>query len=233
MDMAFHNPVASCLASSQLFSQVESRTIQSLAHQAKISRMDRGQAIFQTGSEKSGLFLVKSGQVKLSILSPSGAERVIDVVSQGGTFGESTLFSQQKTRLNAEMLSRGELIEIPQVAVKKAVKACPSLAAAMLHYLSSRVCRLLGELENCCLRTARQRVVDYLLLAAREQDEDAQDRLQLQANKGVIASLLDITPETFSRELNRLMGQGLIDVSRNHIRILDPEGMRQASKAQS
>lgn len=232
MDMALHTPVVDCLATSQLFRQVEGRTIQLLAHEAKLSHMDRGQAIFQSGSQKTGLFLVKSGLVKLSILSPNGAERVIDVVSSGGTFGESILFSKQKTRLNAEMLSRGEVIEIPQTAVEKAVKNCPTLAAAMLHYLSTKICRLLGELENCCLRSARQRVVDYLLMIAREQSEESADQLLLPAGKGIIASLLDITPETFSRELNRLMGQGLIEVSRNHIRILDLEGMRQASAAQ-
>ena len=229
MDMALHNPVANCLATSQLFKQVEWRTIQMLAREAKFNRMDRGQAIFQSGSLKTGLFLVKSGQVKLSILSASGAERVIDVVSSGGTFGESILFSKQKTRLNAEMLSHGELIEIPRVAVEKAVKNCPSLAAAMLHYLSSNICRLLGELENCCLRSAGERVVDYLLMLAREQADETGDHLRLPASKGVVASLLDITPETFSRELNRLMSRGLIEVSRNHIRILDPEAMRQAS----
>jgi CRP-like cAMP-binding protein len=227
--MALHNPVASCLSTSQLFKQVEWRTIQILAHEAKLNRMDRGQAIFQSGSRQSGLFVVKSGQVKLSILSSSGAERVIDVVSSGGTFGESILFSNQKTRLNAEMLSHGELIEIPQVVVQKAVTNCPTLAAAMLHYLSTKICRLLGELENCCLRSARQRVVDYLLMIAREQADESGDQLHLPTSKGVIASLLDITPETFSRELNHLMGQGLIEVSRNRIRILDLEAMRQAS----
>jgi CRP-like cAMP-binding protein len=229
MDVALHNPVAACLATCPLFIQVEWQTIQLLAEEAKMSRMDRGQAIFQSGNHKSGLFLVKSGQVKLSILSPNGSERVIDVVLPGGTFGESILFSNQKTKLNAEMLAKGDLIEIPQDVVRKAVKNCPTLASAMLQYMSSKICRLLGELENCCLRSARQRVVDYLLMLAKEQSNMQRDQILLPASKGVTASLLDITPETFSRELNRLMGQGLIEVARNHIRIIDLQAMRQAS----
>ena len=44
-----------------------------------------------------------------------------------------------------------------------------------------------------------------------------------------IASLLDITPETFSRELNRLIGEGLIEVTRNQIKIRDLQSMQQAS----
>lgn len=229
MDVALHNPVLACMASCQLFKQVEWQTIQLLAEDAKLSCLDRGQAVFQSGSSKTGLYVVKSGLVKLSILSPSGAERVIDVVTTGGTFGESILFSEQKTRLNAEMLAKGELIEIQQKAVKKAVKRCPSLASAMLQYLSTKICRLLSELENCCLRSARQRVVDYLLLLAHEQDGSRSAQLQLPASKGVTASLLDITPETFSRELNRLIGEGLIEVTRNQIKIRDLQSMQQAS----
>ncbi len=231
MDVALHSPVAACLATCQLFKQVEWRTIQCLAEQAKTSRLDRGQAIFQSGNFKSGLFLVKSGQVKLSILSPNGSERVIDVVLPGGKFGESILFSNQQTKLNAEMLTKGELIEIPQGVVRKAVKSCPSLASAMLQYMSSKICRLLGELENCCLRSARQRVVDYLLMLAREQADDRPEQILLPASKGVIASLLDIAPETFSRELNHLMGESLIEVARNHIRIIDLQAMQQAGAA--
>ena len=229
MDVAIHDPVVACMATCQLFKQVEWQTIKLMAKEAKLNQMVRGQAIFQSGCCSSGLFVVKSGLVKLSILSPSGSERVIDVVSAGGIFGESLLFSDQKTKLNAEVLAKGELIEIPQKTVRQAVKRCPSLASAMLHYLSTKICRLLAELENCCLRTARQRVVDYLLLLEREQASDRLGHLQLPASKGITASLLDITPETFSRELNRLMGQGLIEVTRNQIQILDIRGMQRAS----
>jgi CRP-like cAMP-binding protein len=189
--------------------------------------------IFQAGHPSSGLYLVKSGQVKLSILAPSGSERVIEVIATGGIFGESIVFSESNNRLNAEMLRKGELIEIPQKRVKQALEACPSLATAMTHYMSTRICCLLSELEKCCLCTARQRVVDYLLMLLERQSGviAAHASVMLPASKGVIASLLDITPETFSRELNRLMGLGLIEVDRKQIRIVDLPGMQMASQA--
>ncbi len=229
MDVIAHNnPITASLASCHLFKTVEWHTIQLLTKEANLDFYDRGQTIFQSGASDVGLFLVKSGQVKLSILSPNGSERVIDVVSAGGTFGESALFSSQLNKLSGSMLKKGELIEIPKNTVNSVVKSCPMLAMAMLNYMGGKIDRLVSELENCCLRSARQRVVDYLLMQVKEQQEQ-EDQIQeilLTASKGITASLLDITPETFSRELHHLMKLGLIEVERKSIRILDLAGMR-------
>jgi len=48
----------------------------------------------------------------------------------------------------------------------------------------------------------------------------------LDANKGVIASRLNLTPEHFSRILSELSHQSLIEVQGSEIRILDVERLR-------
>lgn len=231
MDSLVHdNPVITSLAGCHLFKMVEWCTIQDLAKTAKLSRFDRGQRVCSTGDAEFSLFLVKSGQVKLSILASNGSERVIEVLSAGGTFGEEALFSALPSRVHAEMLTKGEVIEIPGISFRERFKNCPMLASSLLKHLSRKVCRYVGELENCCLRSARQRVVDYLLTLASEQMPGEEHRLTLMlpAGKGVIASLLDITPETFSRELNRLNCMELIRVERKSIDIFDLRRLRSA-----
>jgi len=230
MDVVVHNnPIIAALATCQLFKSVEWHTIQLLAESSKLICFDRGQTVFQSGDSELGLFLVKSGQVKVRILATNGAERVVDLVSAGGTFGEDGLFSCMLSRLSAEMLVKGELIEIPRKTILSSIQSCPNLASTMLGHLGSKLCRLVTELENCCLRSARQRVIDYLLMLANEQQSRMrpEPNILLPASKGVTASLLDITPETFSRELNRLISTGLIEVDRKTIKLLDLSGLRQ------
>ncbi|MDJ0807240.1 MAG: Crp/Fnr family transcriptional regulator [Gammaproteobacteria bacterium] len=230
MDVVVHdNPITTALSNCQLFKSVEWQTIQQLSESARLTHLDRGQTVFHSGNSELSLFLVNSGQVKVSILASNGSERVIDVISSGETLGELGMFSSMVSRLNAVMLSKGEIIEIPRNSMMDCLKKCSSLASSMLTHLDTRLCRFVGELENCCLRSARQRVIDYLLMLVNKQST-AGERLciQLPANKGVTASLLDITPETFSRELNRLISMGLILVDRKTIRILDLPGMEQA-----
>jgi CRP-like cAMP-binding protein len=46
------------------------------------------------------------------------------------------------------------------------------------------------------------------------------------ANKMVIASMLNITPETFSRVMNKLQNSGLIAVKGKYIVITNASGLR-------
>ena len=233
MDVVVHNnPIIATLATSPLFKAVEWQTIKCLADGAKSLRFERGQTIFHVGDSTLGLYLVKSGQVKLSMLAANGSERVVDVVSSGGTFGEAGLFSSMMSKVHAVMLTHGEVIEISGETLKQVLAACPMLALSMLSHFDAKLCRFVRELENCCLRTARQRVVDYLIMLVDEQQPVEREPISilLPASKGIIASLLDITPETFSRELNGLIGMGLIQVGRKTIKILDLSSMRQVCR---
>lgn len=231
MDVSVHNnPILTALSSCRLFKSVEWQTISQLAKTSKLVCLERGQTVFRSGDSDLGLYLLTSGQVKVSILASNGSERVIDIVSPGETFGEDGLFSSMFNQLNAVMLVKGKIIEVPRKSIENCLARCPSLVSCMLTHLSSKLCRLVGELENCCLRSARHRVIDYLLILANKQHpgSDGAINIQLPASKGITASLLDITPETFSRELNRLIGKGLIQVERKSIEILDLQQLQQS-----
>jgi len=49
--------------------------------------------------------------------------------------------------------------------------------------------------------------------------------IQLPAPKSVIASTLNISAETFSRELHRLQDDGLIEINRRTIYVRDQKGL--------
>ena len=51
------------------------------------------------------------------------------------------------------------------------------------------------------------------------------DALTLPAPKAVIASMLNMSSETFSRELHRLKDRGLIEINRRTIYLRDREGL--------
>jgi CRP-like cAMP-binding protein len=105
----------------------------------------------------------------------------------------------------------------------------PHLARVMLASLSRRLVGLIQDVEAYSLRSGMQRVIGYLL---RDVDEHAEQpegepvRITLDANKGVIASRLNLTPEHFSRILGELSHEGAIAVKGAEITILDPCRLR-------
>jgi CRP/FNR family transcriptional regulator len=78
-------------------------------------------------------------------------------------------------------------------------------------------------LEDVVLRDAAGRIAHYLLDARQAADGD----VALPSLKRYVASHLNLTSETFSRTLSRLVDAGLISVGeKNHVRILAPEQLR-------
>ena len=63
------------------------------------------------------------------------------------------------------------------------------------------------------------------LLQISAKAEDA-TKIRLPANKATIASLLNLTPETLSRILNKLQQLGLIEVDGNDLTIADVKKLR-------
>ncbi|MBU0916943.1 MAG: helix-turn-helix domain-containing protein [Gammaproteobacteria bacterium] len=97
---------------------------------------------------------------------------------------------------------------------------------------------MMREIETTSLCSAAQRVCDYLLnlpALVEQADELGEDLIDganqtlaervvtLPVSKGVVASLLSITPEHFSRVLRELQTEGLIDMQQRTIRLLAPD----------
>ena len=58
------------------------------------------------------------------------------------------------------------------------------------------------------------RVIDYLVQTAQTQETT---EIRLELKKNVVASILNLTPETFSRMLQQLVEEGLISVRASRI----------------
>lgn len=87
---------------------------------------------------------------------------------------------------------------------------------------------LVRDMESITLHSAAQRVIGYL---TRLEDDAGQARITLPAQKSLVASRLDLTPEFFSRILHELTEAGLIRVEGRGIEVLDPEGLRRYGQA--
>jgi CRP-like cAMP-binding protein len=100
----------------------------------------------------------------------------------------------------------------------------------LLQLLAKRNHRLIQDMEACCLHFGVERLTAYLLRHV-ELDNDAPDigSVTPPAAKTVVASSLNLSAETFSRELHALAHQGFIEVTRREIRIPSLHRLRGAA----
>ncbi len=228
MDVAVREiQLASFLGDCPLFRGITAEVLEYLSNNARTVSTKRGGSIVTSRMEPIALYLVMHGQVKLSILSSSGSERVVNILSQGDSFGISSLFSGQPMTISAYALNRCEVVELHKDAILSAVYRWPELSAALLQHMGACLDNLYADLESCCLKSATQRVAGYLLkIAGEDLCGDKPREVVLPVSKSIVASSLDLTPETFSRELHRLSTRKLISVKHKNILISDISGLQ-------
>lgn len=213
------------LARHYLFSALSPEDLQRIAATAEIRRLEKGDVLFQQGAQARRFYVVRSGNVKLYRLSPSGQEKVIDIMGPGRSFAEAVMFMEGGAYpVYAEALGPTEVISIGNDVFRETLRhsfdTCGRLMAAMSVHLQG----LLSEVEGLYLQNATQRVVSYLLQEPPQAGGPAAVHLGLP--KQVLAGLLSVKPETFSRVLASLRDEGLIEVHGQEIVILDREGLR-------
>ncbi len=180
--------------------------------------LDEGQWLFSQGDLAKRFYLVQKGQIRLFRLSPDGAEKVIEIVSPGQTFGEALMFlNAPRYPVCAAALGPAEVIAIDARDFAAMLRESVDTCFVVMGGLSQRLRGLIGEIDNLTLHTAKCRVARYLLAHC------AEDRraFELDVRKGVLASRLSVKPETFSRVVKQLTQDGVVQVHGAHITILD------------
>lgn len=210
-----------------LFDEMSAEEVARLARQTREVRVARGHMVFQRGDPSNGFYWVVYGQIKLAIASADGAEKVIEIIDAGQSFGEAVMFMEKPYPVFAQTLSDALLLHVSRAAVFEEIACDPEFARKMLAGLSRRLHGLVGDVEAYSLRSCTQRVIGYLLQSDREEaPANGEIVVALPVGKAVIASRLNITPETLSRVFHQLSGARLITVNGRDVCIHDIDRLR-------
>ncbi len=213
------------LAVLPLFSDIGAPERERLAQSCQLRRFERGDMVFRVGEPCEAFHVVVVGQVKLFVISPTGQEKVIELVSPGSSFAEALMFLEKPCMVNAQALADTLLLSVQRHAVLAELERDSRFAMRMLAGLSRRLHGLVHDVQAYALQSGVQRVVGYLLRHQVLDDGHTEETrtVSLPVSKATVASRLSLTPEYFSRVLRELEAAGLIAVDKRDIHILDSE----------
>ncbi|MFN7087346.1 MAG: Crp/Fnr family transcriptional regulator [Burkholderiales bacterium] len=221
-----HIAVEDFLANLQLFKDLDNGALKRLAASATEIAVPREAVVYRRGDPCRGLHVVVVGQIKLSLETDRGDEKVVELLGPGKSFGEAPMFLGEPHIVTAAAIADSRLLHIAKEAVLDEAARNAGFALRVIGHLSRRLYQWIGELESYTLRSGMERVIDYLLRPEFESVHDGVLRVTLPAKKGIIASRLNLTQEHFSRILHELMARKLIDVDGRTVYISDAKRLR-------
>lgn len=219
-------PIRDFLANLPLFRAVEEAGIGRLALSATEVDAPRETLVYRRGSLCAGLHAVVVGQVKLSVETRRGDEKVIELAGPGMSFGEAAMFLGKPHIVTAETLTDSKLLYVEKEAILDEIRRDPQFAQRVIENLSQSLYQRIMDLESYTLHSGTERVIDYLLGHELCGMFNGAVSITLPVKKGIIASRLNLTHEHFSRILHELMDERLIKVDGRDVHLLDTGRLR-------
>jgi len=208
------------LHQNDLFRGMPKEEVEAIGSRLPMVTARRGQVVFQPGVTGEALFLVKTGRVSIYRLAHDGRKVVLALLGPGGAFGEMPFVGQSMDDAYAEVVEDAALCIMSRVDLEDLLSRRPEIGIGLVRALARRVREMEDRLEELAVRSVPARVARLLLKLS-----DAAGAVEGFSHQE-LADLLGTSRETVSRALVEFRNQGLIEIERRHLRILDRERLQ-------
>lgn len=222
MDMLSKNNIdlKKLLSELPLFFGLAPQHLIKLMRTSRSMALQKDRAIYRVGDSADSMYVLLSGQVKLTLSCNRGNEKVIDVIEAMSSFAEAELFGIRPYRVSAMTVMPSRILRISGGALKQVMTADSRIALRILEILANRQIALEAHVAATRYHSNDQRLLEYLLsLTGRSRNSVDETTVTLTIQKQLLASLLGMQPETLSRTLRDLSEFGLIVVTGRQIRL--------------
>ena len=178
----------------------------SVREASQLRKLGVDEHLFRKGDAVFGIFEVIKGRLSLVRHNPEGRKIVIHSSSEGSLFAEAALF-RKEYHCDAIAEEETEVLVFDKDAMFLAFRNDPELAENFMAVLARQVQSLRAKLEQRSIRSARQRLINHLLISAEE------DGLTVHL-KGTLKDLaveLGLTHEALYRTLAKLEKDSLVE----------------------
>ncbi len=215
------------LASVSCFSGLSEEALAAIAAVASLHHYEAGEVVFLEGEACRGLYIVQCGWLKSLIVSPGGREQIIRLVGPGEAFNEHGVFLKDGCNLVTVLaVEASDVWLIDRSSLLGLMDQYPSLSRAITQNLASRIAYLLKLIADLSLRPVEARLARLLL--ARSGCEKERRRWATQAE---MAARLGTVVDVVNRALHKLEDEGLIQIVRHRIEIVDKVKLEQKAEA--
>ena len=201
-----------------LFCGLTAESFEKLGRIARVVRFERGRVVFREGDPCPGIYVVGEGAVRIFKVAPSGKEHVLHFARPGMTFAEVAVIGRFDCPADAVAAEDSVCALIPAAELRQIINRDHAFCIEIITGMSKWVHHLVGLLEDLVLRDATARVARHLI---QSDQTGARGEFALPMRKKDLASHLNLTSETLSRTLHRLVDCGLIERREQRIRIRD------------
>lgn len=202
--------------------------IRALFYASSRIQYKKGETIIRPEENPAGIYLIEWGFVKAYTITKYGEENLLLIRGSGSIFPLIWAFTGEHRQVTYEAMEETSLWRVSRSEYLEFLDNNPEVMPIILD-MAIEAYRLHSErVMTLSYRTARERIVSFLLLSSERFGVMQEDGLVINApfKQSDIASSVNATRETTSRELSTLRKKGLIKMKNGRIVICNAEELR-------
>jgi len=171
----------------------------------------RGESIFGQGEPSSHVLYIRSGGVKLSVLSKSGREAVVAMLGPDDFFGEGCLTGQPLRMGSASAMTPSVILMIRKDEMARLLHTEPAMSDRFISHMLTRNLRIEEDLIDQLFNSSEKRLARALLLLARYGKQDKPARVVPRVSQETLAEMIGTTRSRVNFFLNKFKKLGFIE----------------------
>lgn len=187
----------------------------------KIKKYEKSSIIYLQNEKCENLDFILEGSVTIQKIDSEGNILTINDFMKGDVLGENLLFSSNNNfPMTVTAKSNTTILHIKKELVLKLCQNNERFLINFLQSLSNKTLILSNKIKSLTFKTIRQCIIEFLLY---EYYSQGTTEIKLNMSKKDLAEKIGVQRSSFSRELNKMRKDGLIDFNNKYIFIKDIE----------
>jgi len=172
--------------------------------------VSRKRGIFTQGDAADAVFYIQKGKVRLTVVSKTGKEATIGILSEGNFFGEGSLAGQALRMGSAMSMTDCTLLRIDKKAMMTALHREHAFSDMFVAYLLARNIRYEADLVDQLFNSSEKRLARVLLMLAHFGKEGIPETVVPKISQETLAEMVGTTRSRVSFFMNRFRKMGFI-----------------------
>ena len=198
-----------------------SQFLQSVHH---IRKIEKGTFLYQEGSPATEVFIIQSGKIQVSKITPDGRELTLRLCSRGELIGELSLFcSSSKYVLNAKVIESGEVAVICKDELERRLENDSRLAFEFMKWGNNQNRKMQTKFRDLILNGKKGAVYSTLIRLTNSYGKRVPlgIMIDLPLTNQELANFCGTSREVVNRMLRDLRKNHILSIDKGIITILD------------
>lgn len=221
------------LAAIPFFGGLEPTALERLAATMRTRRFRRGEVIFHIGDPGDALFIIVSGEVKISLPSETGDEAILATLRAGDVFGELALLDGAPRSASATALTLLETVVLPRDRFRELIATEAGVRDALLASIAGELRRLTRHVEELHFLDITGRLAAQLVRLTEEggtPTDDGAIRLRTSLTQADLAAMVGCTRQSVNKLLGQFTDDGFLRLEPHAIVITDLAGLQRTAR---